>query len=84
MFVGKARGPPLSGALERSFTWVGSDLAPQALDLSYRSQPCLTGPSLAHKHWTKLERLNRDKHSCLYQKSVNYGRNKFYSTGLWT
>jgi hypothetical protein len=28
-----------------------------------------------------LERLARDKHPSLLQKSVNYGRKKFYSTG---
>ncbi len=34
------------------------------------------------KHWTRLEKLAEDKHSSLLQKSTNYGRNKFYSTGL--
>jgi hypothetical protein len=28
---------------------------------------------LAHKQWTRLERLVMDKHSCLLQKIVNYG-----------
>jgi hypothetical protein len=40
-------------------------------------------PGLARKYWTGLERLARDKHSSLLLKSVNYGRNKFYSTGPW-
>jgi hypothetical protein len=31
-----------------------------------------------------LEKLARDKHSILLQKFVNYGRNKFYSTGPWS
>jgi hypothetical protein len=31
-----------------------------------------------------LERLARVKHSSLLRKSVNYCRNKFYSTGPWT
>ncbi len=39
---------------------------------------------LAHKYWTRLERLARDKHSNLLCKSVNYGCNKFYSTGPWS
>jgi hypothetical protein len=43
----------------------------------------LPGPGLARKHWTRLEKLARDKHSGLFRKSVNYGRNKFYSTGPW-
>jgi hypothetical protein len=30
---------------------------------------------LAHKHYTMLERLARDKHSKLIQALVNYGRN---------
>jgi hypothetical protein len=30
----------------------------------------------------RLERLARDKHSSLLRKYVNYGRKKFYSTGL--
>ncbi len=40
-------------------------------------------PSLVHKHFsrTRLERLAKDKHCSLLQKSVNYGRNEFYSTG---
>ncbi len=33
------------------------------------------------KQLTRLERLARDKHSSLSQKSVNYDRKKFYSTG---
>ncbi len=33
-----------------------------------------------HKHYTKFERLARDKHFSLLQKSVNYGSKKFYST----
>jgi hypothetical protein len=36
---------------------------------------------LTCKHYTRLERLARDKHSSLLRKSVNYGRKKFYSTG---
>ncbi len=39
------------------------------------------GSSLAWKHLTRLEKLAMDKHSSLLQKSVNYGGNKFYSTG---
>ncbi len=39
------------------------------------------GPNLVQKHLTRLERLARGKHSSLLRKSVNYGRNKFYSTG---
>ncbi len=44
---------------------------------------CFTwvGPGLALKHWTRLEKLARDKHSSLLRKYLNYGRNKFYSTG---
>ncbi len=32
-------------------------------------------PGLSHKHPTRLERLARDKHSSLLQKSVNCGVN---------
>jgi len=32
-------------------------------------------------HYTRLENLARDKHSSLLRISVNYGCNKFYSTG---
>ncbi len=35
------------------------------------------GPGLTHKHKTRLERLAKDKHLSLLQKSVNYGRKKF-------
>jgi hypothetical protein len=34
-------------------------------------------PGLTHKHWARLERLAKDKHSSLLQKSINYGR-KFF------
>jgi hypothetical protein len=40
-------------------------------------------PGLTHKHKTRLEWLARDKHSSLLRTSVNYGRNKLYSTGPW-
>jgi hypothetical protein len=33
------------------------------------------------KHHTRLRRIAWGKHSNLLRKSVNYGRNKFYSTG---
>ncbi len=39
------------------------------------------GSELTRKHQTRLERFTREKHSSLLQKSVNYGRKKFYSTG---
>jgi hypothetical protein len=44
---------------------------------------CFTwvGPGLAHKHLTRLEKLARDKHSSLLQKSVKYSSYKFFSTG---
>ncbi len=32
-------------------------------------------------HKTRLERLARDKHSSLLQKSVNYGQKKFNNIG---
>jgi hypothetical protein len=32
------------------------------------------------QHWTRLERLARDKHSSSLGKNVNYGCKKFYST----
>jgi hypothetical protein len=41
------------------------------------------GSSRTNKHYTRLERLAGDKHSSLLRKSVNYGRNKCYDTGLW-
>ncbi len=37
----------------------------------------LVGSVLNCKHYTKLERLARDKHSSLLQKSVSYGRKIF-------
>ncbi len=36
---------------------------------------------LTHRHYTSMEMLAIDKHSCLLRKSVNYDRKKFYSTG---
>ncbi len=37
------------------------------------------GPWPPHKHFTRQERLAKDKHSGLLQKFVNYGHEKFYS-----
>jgi hypothetical protein len=44
---------------------------------------CFTwvGSGLTRKYWTRLERLAKDKHSSLLQKSINYGCKKFNSTG---
>ncbi len=39
------------------------------------------GTGLTCKHYTRVERLARDKHFTLLRKSVNYGRNKFYNIG---
>jgi len=36
---------------------------------------------LTRKHYTRLERLNRHKHSSLLRKTINNGHKKFYSTG---
>jgi hypothetical protein len=41
----------------------------------------LKGAGLARKHWSRLEKLARDKHYSTIRKYVNYGCNKFYSTG---
>jgi hypothetical protein len=38
-------------------------------------------PGLSHIHLTKLERLDRDKHSGVFLKVVTYGRKKFYNIG---
>jgi hypothetical protein len=34
-------------------------------------------PSLIHKHWIRLEKLARDKHSDLLRKLENYGQKSF-------
>jgi hypothetical protein len=39
------------------------------------------GSGLTLKHYNRLERLARDKHSSFLRKSVNYGCKKFYITG---
>jgi hypothetical protein len=41
----------------------------------------LVGSGLTHKHWTRLEKLARDKHSIILRKSINYGQKKFYNIG---
>ncbi len=42
-------------------------------------------PGLIYEHWTRLERLAKNKHSNLLQKYVNYVCKKVYSTGpCWT
>jgi hypothetical protein len=39
------------------------------------------GSGLAHKHWTRLEKLVRDKRSSVLQKFVTYVRKKFNYRG---
>ena len=36
---------------------------------------------LNHRHWPRLERLARDKHSSILQTFVIYGRKKLYNIG---
>jgi hypothetical protein len=36
---------------------------------------------LTHKHWSRLDRLAKDKRSSLLLKFENYGRKKFYKIG---
>ncbi len=51
--------------------------------LSGVPERCITwvGSGLTCKHYTRLERLARHKHSSLLRKLVNYARKKFYSIG---
>ncbi len=41
---------------------------------------CL-GSNLISSHYSRLERLARDKHSSLLRKSLNYGQKKVYNIG---
>jgi hypothetical protein len=41
------------------------------------------GSGLTRKHFTRLERLARNKHPSLLWKVVTYGRKKFYKNGTW-
>jgi hypothetical protein len=50
-------------------------------EASFRCSTLGWAPDLAHKHQTRLERLARDKHCSLLQKTVNYGCKKFYRIG---
>jgi hypothetical protein len=46
-------------------------------ETSFRYSTLGWAPGLTHKHKTRLERLGRDKHYSLLQKSVNYGQKSF-------
>ncbi len=50
----------------------------EARSLPWREAPersfTQVGSGLTRKHYTRLERLAKDKHSSLLQKSVNYGQ----------
>jgi len=54
--------------------------------LSGAPERCFTwvGSGLTRKHYTRLERLVREKHSSFLQKSVNYASKKFYRIGPWS
>ncbi len=41
------------------------------------------GSGLTCNHYTRMDRLARDKHSSLLRKFVNYGQKKFYNIGPW-
>ncbi len=43
----------------------------------------LEGYSLSRKHYTRLEKLAREKTLAYYKKLVKYGRKKFYSSATW-
>jgi hypothetical protein len=54
--------------------------------LAYNKIPTLgicyvMAPVLTHKHWTRLERLGRDKHASLLRTFTNYGRKKCCKIG---
>jgi hypothetical protein len=53
----------------------------KARSLLYSEAPgrCFTrvGSGLTHKHYTRLEKLARDKRSRLLQKFKNYGQKRF-------
>jgi hypothetical protein len=51
--------------------------------VAYPREALGQAPGLTHKHYTRLERLAKDKHSSIVQKPVKYGCKKFYSTGPW-
>jgi hypothetical protein len=55
----------------------------RGLPESGASARCFTevGSGLTNNHYTRLERLVRDKHSSLLRKFVNYGQKKFYNIG---
>jgi hypothetical protein len=46
---------------------------------------CFTwvGSGLTHRHYTRLERVVREKHTSLLRKIVTIGRKKFYNTDPW-
>ncbi len=70
----------LGKLFQPSLMFVGSS---KGLPCSGAPERCFTlvGPGLACKHWTRQERLAREKHSSLLQTSINYDSEKFYSTG---
>jgi hypothetical protein len=41
----------------------------------------IQAPGLTHKHYTWLEKSERDKHSSLLRTLVKYCRRKFYKIG---
>ena len=71
-----ATGPKLLA--KSNVFWLGQKAPPQV----GAAERCFSwiGSCLTCKHYTRLERLARDKHSSLLRKSVNYGHKKFYNT----
>ncbi len=50
-------------------------------DAPFRCSTLGQAPGLTHKHQTRLESLDRDKHSSLLLTFVNYGCKKFWAPG---
>ncbi len=46
-----------------------------------RCSTLMQATGLTHKHYVRLERLARDKHTSKLRKFVNYRRKKFYNVG---
>ncbi len=78
---GATTPPKMSGS--RKKVWVESILMKlceytPSLPAPFRCSTLGYAPGLTRKHLTRLGRLARDKHSSLLQKSVNFGRKKFF------
>ncbi len=71
------KGRKIAGGNHTKITVVNTIVGLALESVSFQMLHYWVGPGLIRRHWTRLERLARNKHSSLLRKSVNYASKRF-------